>query len=117
MSELYDRIELLCKESGESVTSMCKAAGASRASLSDLKVGRKQSLSAETLTKIAAHFQVSVDYLLGSENAPAGSGKRAVSDDELKFALWGDCAEVSDEDLADVLRYAAFVRERKKDRR
>ena len=117
MSELYDRIELLCKEKGESMTSMCKTAGASRASLSDLKVGRKQSLSAETLSKIAAHFQISVDYLLGNENAPAGAGKRAVSDDELKFALWGDCAEVSDEDLADVLRYAAFVRERKKDQR
>ena len=117
MSELYDRIELLCKEKGESMTSMCKAAGASRASLSDLKVGRKHSLSAETLSKIAAHFQVSVDHLLGSKNAPAETGKRAVSDDELKFALWGDCAEVSDEDLADVLRYAAFVRERKKDQR
>lgn len=116
MSELYDRIELLCKENGETVTAMCKAAGASRASLSDLKMGRKQSLSAETLSRIAAHFQVTVDHLLGNENAPAGTGKRVVSDDELKFALWGDCTEVSDEDLADVLRYAAFVRERKKDR-
>lgn len=119
MSDLYDRIEALCEEKGESVTTMCKASGASRASLSDLKVGRKQGLSAETLSKIAAHFQVSVDYLLGGTNqkAPAEAGKRAVSDDELKFALWGDCKEVSDEDLADVLRYAAFVRERKKDRK
>lgn len=113
MSELYDRIELLCKTNGESITAMCKAAGASRASLSDLKVGRKQSLSADTLSKIAAHFQVTVDHLLGNENTAAP--KRGVSDEELKFALWGDCAEVSDEDLADVLRYAAFVRERKKD--
>lgn len=117
MSELYDRIELLCRENSESMTAMCKASGASRASLSDLKMGRKQNLSAETLSKIAAHFRVSVDHLLGNEKAPAGSGKRTVSDDELKFALWGDCQEVSDEDLADVLRYAAFVRERKKDRK
>ena len=64
MSVLYKRIEELCSEHGETITSMCKASGASRASLSDLKVGRKQSLSAETLSKIAAHFNVSVDYLL-----------------------------------------------------
>ena len=56
MSVLYKRIEELCSEHGETITSMCKASGASRASLSDLKVGRKQSLSAETLSKIAAHF-------------------------------------------------------------
>ena len=67
MSDLYNRIEQLCKEKNESITTMCKESGASRASLSDLKVGRKQSLSAETLSKIATHFGVSVDYLLGNE--------------------------------------------------
>ena len=39
---------------------MCKESGASRASLSDLKVGRKQSLSAETLFKM--------NEILGEEN-------------------------------------------------
>lgn len=68
MSDLYNRIEELCKENNESITTMCKESGASRASLSDLKVGRKQGLSAETLSKIAVHFGVSVDYLLGKEN-------------------------------------------------
>ena len=67
MSDLYNRIEELCKENNESITTMCRESGASRASLSDLKVGRKQNLSAETLSKIAAHFGVSVDYLLGKE--------------------------------------------------
>ena len=119
MSNLYNRIEELCQENNESITTMCKKSGASRASLSDLKVGRKQSLSAETLSKIAAHFKVSVDYLLGQDTkkAPTNAGERKMSDAELKFALWGDCADVSDEDLADVRRYAAFVRERKKERK
>lgn len=31
----------------------------------------------------------------------------------LEFALWGDCEFIDDEDLADVGRFAAFVRERK----
>lgn len=64
MSDLYNRIQELCKANNISVTTMCKESGASRASLSDLKVGRKQSLSAETLSKIASYFGVSVDYLI-----------------------------------------------------
>ena len=68
MSELYNRIDTLCRNEGITITSMCKACGASRASLSDLKMGRKQSLSAETLSKIANHFKVTVDFLLTGEN-------------------------------------------------
>ena len=116
MSDLYNRIEELCKENNKSITTMCKESGASRASLSDLKVGRKQSLSAETLSKIAVYFGVTVDYLLSKENkkAPTKTGERSVSDDELMFALWGDCEDIDEDDLEDVRRYAAFVRERKK---
>lgn len=73
----------------------------------------------ETLQKIAAYFGVSTDYLLGKESkkAPTEKGERSVSDDEIKFALWGSCEDISDDDLADVRRYAAFVRERKKDQK
>lgn len=70
MSVLYNRIAALCDDRNVSITTMCKESGASRASLSDLKVGRKQGLSADTLSKIASYFGVSVDYLLGKENAP-----------------------------------------------
>lgn len=119
MSDLYNRIEELCKTNNETITTMCKESGASRASLSDLKVGRKQNLSTETLSKIAAHFGVSVDYLLGQETkiAPTVPGERELSDTELKFALFGDSEAISDEDLADIKRYAAFVRERKKEKK
>ena len=70
MSDLYSRIEDLCKAKNQTITTMCKESGASRASLSDLKMGRKQTLSADTLSKIARHFSVSVDYLLnGFDNS------------------------------------------------
>ena len=68
MSDLYERIDQLCKERGINITTMCKESGASRGSLTDLKSGRKQGLSVDTLTKIAAYFGVSVDYLTGQEN-------------------------------------------------
>lgn len=69
MSELYKRIESLCQNEGMTITTMCKISGASRASLSDLKVGRKQSLSTDTLSKIAKTLGVSVSFLLGHETA------------------------------------------------
>ena len=73
----------------------------------------------DTLNRIAAYFGVSTDYLLGkkTEKASTENGERQMSDEELKFALWGDCTDVIDDDLDDVRRYAAFVRERKKDRK
>ena len=76
MSKLYERIDQLCAERHVNITTMCKESGASRGSLTDLKVGRKQSLSVETLRKIADYFNVSTDYLLGQEKTPAETGKR-----------------------------------------
>lgn len=73
--------------------------------------------SGETLHRIAGYFGVTIDYLLGKEKAPTVSGERVLTDAELKFALFGSCEDVSDDDLADVRRYAAFVRERKKDQK
>ena len=67
MSELYEIISELCSQKGITITELCRKSGASRGSLSDLKMGRKQSLSADTLSKIASYFGVSVDYLLGNE--------------------------------------------------
>lgn len=70
MSDLYKRIEDLCKENNITITAMCKASGASRASLSDLKMGRKQNLSVKTLKAIADYFGVTVDYLSGYVSEP-----------------------------------------------
>lgn len=65
MSDLYNKIQALCRERGINVTIMCRECGASRGALGDLKSGKKNSLSAETLRKISEYFSVSIDYLLG----------------------------------------------------
>ena len=48
------------------------------------------------------------------EKAPAPEGERKVSDEDIKFAIWGDTSNITDDDLEDVKRYAAFIRERKR---
>ena len=117
MCKMYTIIEELCSQRGIRPGKLCADLGISRGTLTDLHKGRTQRLSARTMEKIAAYFGVSADYLLGNtetKKTPAESGERVISDAELKFALWGDCAEIDDDDLDDVRRYAAFLRERKK---
>lgn len=116
MSDLYNRIISLCKEKNVSGYRMCKDIGIQPSILTDLKMGRQNGLSAKNADKMAAYFAVSVGYLLGTDTkkAPTQEGERIVSDDDIMFALWGDSDDVDEDDLDDVKRYAAFVRERKK---
>lgn len=118
MSDLYNRIETLCADRKITVTTMCRQSGASRASLSDLKAGRKQSLSAETLQKIGAFFGVSVDSLLGNENsAPSDNPGRAVSDEDIKFALFGGDGEITDAMYEEVRNFAAYIKRREEEKK
>lgn len=112
MSVLYNRIASLCNERSISITTMCKESGASRASLSDLKVGRKQGLSADTLSKIATYFGVSVDYLLGKEKTPTQKGERDILD-EVDVAFYGDYKELSEDDKETLRTMARVMRERR----
>lgn len=106
MNKTYERIEELCKQKNISVTALCKACSISRAVLTDYKMGRQKSLSAEILSKIAEYFSVSVDYLLGAPVTPA-------DEQSLKVALFGGDTDVTDEMWDEVKRYAAFIKERK----
>ena len=104
MPEMYGRIEQLCKEKGINITLMCKECAIPRASLTDYKMGRKKSLSAETLSKIAAYFGVTVDYLYG--------GTSVVDEHAIKVALFGGEGEVTEEMWNEVKRYARYIKEK-----
>lgn len=138
MSELYKRIEELCNENHVNITTMCKDSGASRASLTDLKKGRKQNLSTETLNKIAKYFSVSVDYLIGNvsepffqldnkaileeinsyeepKKAPTEDGERSENGDildEVDVAFYGDYKQLTEENKETLRAMARLFRER-----
>ena len=67
MGTLYERITSLCKERGITGGKMCTDLRMSKGTLTDLKMGRQKSLSAEKAQKIATYLNVSVGYLLGEE--------------------------------------------------
>lgn len=112
MSELYNLIQGLCSKKGVTITDLCRESGASRGSLTDLKMGRKKGLSSETLSKLADYFDVSVDYLLGKEERPAtgnGDKPRKIEDKDIQFALFGG-GEVTEEAWEDVKDFVQFIR-------
>lgn len=67
MSELYNRIDRMCKERGTNITALCRDAKVARASLSELKAGRTKTLTLETGAKLASVLGISVDELMGTE--------------------------------------------------
>ena len=84
MSNLYDRSQAACQARGLSVSTMCLNRGMSKSVLSDLKSGRKKTLSAQTLAKIAQYLQVSTDSLLGKDPVPEDIL------DQVDVAFYGD---------------------------
>ena len=73
MQTLYERIVTLCQSKGITGGKLCSDLQMSKGTLTDLKMGRQKSLSAEKAQKIASYFGVSVGYLLGEEtkNTPS----------------------------------------------
>ena len=77
MSDMYKRIESLCKERGVNITQMCKDAGVPRGNLTELKMGRTIALSTRTLNKLSVYFNVSMEYLLGNEETKKPTDQKA----------------------------------------
>ena len=62
---------------------------------------------------IAKYLNVSVDYLLTGEEkekAPTPEGERKVSDNDIKFALFGGDGEITDAMYDEVKRFAQMVK-------
>lgn len=104
MSKLYNNIEDLCRAKKITITEMCRQAGVSRASLTDLKMGRKQSLAADTLSKIAGLFSITVDYLLGNTT------ETNVNFDSFTYAMHNASKDLTDSDKEILLSMAQKLR-------
>lgn len=116
MADMYKKIDWLLQERGISGAKMSADLGMSRSFMTELRKGRAKSVKLETAQSIADYFGVSVGYLLDTENAPT-TGGRNVSDEDIKFALFGGDGEITDEMYAEVRQFAEFVRRREEEKR
>ena len=110
-----NRIRELRKSRNMTMKQLGEVLGVAESTISQYETGKRQADN-ETLLRLGEFFDVTVGYLLGAETEKALTleGERGISDKNLMFALWGDTDEMTQDDLEDVKRYAAFVRERKK---
>lgn len=106
MSSLYENIQALCLSKGIRPGRLCDELSLSRGLMTDLKMGRKKSVSAETAQKIAAFFGVSVGQLLGQESP------RDILD-EVDVAFYGDFKELSIEEKETVRDMVRLMRQRR----
>lgn len=133
MRELYNRIASLCKARGTNITALCREAGVSRATLSELNAGRTETLTLKTAQKLADALGVSINFLMGdyqdspvgvpasaaglpsySEKAPTPQGERKITEDDIKLALFGGDGEVTDEMWEEAIFAAQLIKERHK---
>ena len=114
MADVYKIIDELLKEKGISGAKLCADLGMSRSFMTELRKGRIKSVRLETAQKIADYLGVSVSCLLGDEkNAPTPENRdRGVTDEDIKFALFGGDGEITDEMYAEVKRFAAYLKEK-----
>lgn len=108
MCNLYERIKAACEAKGITVSALCLQLGMSKSVLSDLKSGRKKTLSADTLGRIAEYLQVSTDSLLGKESAQPDILE------DVDVAFYGDFKELSDAQKEAVRDMVRAMRARKK---
>ena len=103
-----ERVRAICKDRKIPISKLEKDIGFSNGYIRQL---RKGVFPADRLELIAQYLGVTPGYLMtGKITAPE---QDKITPQELKFALWGECNDMDEEDLAYVLKYAAFVRARK----
>lgn len=105
MENLFARIEQLCEKKGIRPGRLCDELGLSRGMMTDLKMGRKKTVNAETAQKIAGFFSVSVGYLLGQEQTDIL--------DQVDVAFYGDFKELNEEEKETVRDMVRLMRERR----
>lgn len=88
---IYRTIELFCAIRGKSIGAMCKRAGVSPGLVTDLKMGRKQTIQVETAAKLAEALRTDVDTLMNNRY------EKALSWDVDTCLKWYDADSIDDQ--------------------
>lgn len=114
MADMYKIIDELLTQKGISGVKMSADLGMSRSFMTELRKGRAKSIKLETAQKIADYLGVSVSTLMGEEekNPSPVNQERKITDEDIKFALFGGDGEITDEMYEEVKRFAAFVKDK-----
>ena len=105
----FNRFKALCDEKNISTYRACTDIGLNRSAVAKWKEGGKP--NGTTAARLADYFGVTTDYLLGQSEDRLPK-PRQVSDDDIKFALFGGDGEITDAMYDEVKRFAAYIKQR-----
>ena len=105
----FNRFKALCDEKNVSVYRACTDIGLNRSAVAKWKDGSKP--NGTTAARLAEYFGVTTDYLLGQSELRRPQ-RPQVSDEDIKFALFGGEGEITDEMYEEVRRFARYIKDR-----
>ena len=107
---------------GEKIRSARKAAGLTQRALAEKLGVANTSVSnwekdlsrpdADMIQKLCACLHLQANDFYGTKEAPVENSRRPVSDEDIKFALFGGNGEITDAMYDEVKRFAAFLKQR-----
>lgn len=109
------RLRELRKKCGLTMKELGATFGVAESTISQYETGKRQP-DYELLLRFSEYFGVSVDCLLGADKQSAPpEPSEGVTDDDIKFALFGGRDGVTDEMYDEVKRFAKFIKEKRND--
>ena len=117
-----DRIRAICKERGTTLAEVERSTGIGNGVIARWE-NQKSSPPIDRLRLIAAHLDVPLSSLTGNKQddetkkEPAAPEGSRLTEDEIKFALFGGSDEITDEMWEEVKRFAAYVRAREMEKK
>lgn len=106
-----NRLKLLREEKGLFQSDIAKILGISNAAVGFYETG-KRDMGTETVVKLADFFNVSTDYLLGKSDIRNPEDKIK---EEFEFAYHKEMEGLTDEEIADALRFYKQIKYGKTD--
>lgn len=111
-----EKIKFLRKQAKLTQTELGEMLGVQKNAVSKWECGRVTDIPAGKIKAMAQIFQVPPSYLIDNdlkEPAPAPDPS-GIREEDIKFALFGGDAEITDEMFEEVKQFAAFVKVRGK---
>lgn len=112
MGVLYERINDLCVKNGITGYRLCKDIGISPNTMTELRKGRRDGVSAENAAKIASYFGVTVEYLMYGKEKTATSEGDGLS--ETQRALIEKVKRMTEDQAAAFLASASLLEDPRK---
>lgn len=110
MSELSNRILNLIIDKDLSYGELSNLTGIPKSALQRYATGETEKIPVDRLELIAKALGTSSARLMGTAEVSASGDTRPVSDDDIKFALFGGSGEITDAMYQEVKEFAALVK-------